>query len=176
MLLLFLTRELRFEPILFGPLFAIGGVSSLLGALAAGRLIERLGLGPTIVLGWAVGTSSLLLMPLAGGPLVVAAALVGAGQLFDAAGTITEIGKDTLVQATTPDRLLGRVNASLQMVRWGAVLTGSLIGGLLGETIGLRGAMLVGALGALPSVLWLVFSPIPRIRATPAATTEPVAV
>ncbi|HEV8634559.1 MAG TPA: MFS transporter [Chloroflexota bacterium] len=175
MLLLFLTRELRFEPILFGPLFAIGGVSSLAGALVAERLIGRFGVGPTIVSCWTIGTASLLFVPLAGGPVVLAAALVGAAQCFDAAGTIGGIGRDALVQGTTPDRRLGRVNASLQMVRWGAMLAGSLIGGLLGETIGVRETMFVGALGALPSALWLVFSPIPRIRATSAPTGEPAA-
>jgi MFS family permease len=175
MLLLFLTRDLRFEPILFGPLFAIGGVSSLLGALAVERLVGRFGLGPTIVATWAVSTASLLLPPLAGGPLVLAAALVGAGQLFDAAGTIGEISRESLVQATTPDRWLGRVNASLQLVRWGAMLAGSLLGGLLGQTIGVRETMFVGALGALPSVLWLLFSPIPRVRSSRVSSGEPAA-
>ena len=165
MLLLFLTRELRFEPILFGPLFAIGGVSSLAGAFLAGPLTRRFGLGPTLIACWAVGTSSLLFVPLAGGPIALAAAFVGAQQAFDAAGTVSEINKDALIQGTTPDRLLGRVNAGLQMVRWAAMLAGSLIGGVLGQTIGVRETMLVGAIGALPSVVALLLSPIPRMRA-----------
>jgi MFS family permease len=164
MLLLFLTRELAFEPILFGPLFAIGGVSSLAGAFLAGPLTRRFGLGRTLVAGWTIGTASMLLVPLAGGSLALAAAFVGAAQAFDAAGTVTEINKDTLVQGTVPDRLLGRVNAGMQMTRWGAMLGGSLVGGVLGQTIGVRETMFVGAIGALPSVLWLLSSPIPRIR------------
>jgi MFS family permease len=164
MLLLFLTRDLRLEPILFGPLFAIGGVSSLAGAFLTGPLTRRFGLGRTLVAGWTVGTASMLFVPLAGGPLALAAACVGAAQAFDAAGTVTEINKDALVQGTVPDRLLGRVNAGMQMIRWGAMLGGSLVGGVLGQTIGVRETMFVGAIGALPSVLWLLSSPIPRVR------------
>ena len=164
MLFLFLTRDLHLEPILFGPLFGIGGISSLAGAFLAGPLTRRFGLGPTLVGARAVGVASCLLVPMAGGPTLVAAAFVGGAQAFDAAGTIAEINKDTLIQGTTPDRLLGRVNAGLQMVRWGAMLAGSLIGGVLGQTIGVRETMWVGAVGALPAVMFLALSPIPRIR------------
>lgn len=164
MLLLFITRELHLEPILFGPLFAIGGVSALAGSFLAVPLTRRFGLGPTLIAARTVGAASCLFLPFAGGPVALAAAFVGAGQAFDAAGTIAEINKDTLIQGTTPDRVLGRVNAGLQMVRWGAMLAGSLIGGMLGQTIGIRETMFVGAIGAQPAVLWLLFSPIPRIK------------
>lgn len=161
-LLLFLTRDLHLEPILFGPLFAIGGVSSLAGALAVERLVKRFGLGPTLVVSFGLGTVSLVVVPLAGGSILIAAALVGAGQLFDAAGTIAEITQRALVQSSTPAHLLGRVNASLQLIGSTAMLVGSLLGGVLGEVIGIRETMLIGAIGAVPSVLWLICSPIRR--------------
>jgi MFS family permease len=164
LLYLFLTRDLNLEPALFGILFAIGGLSSFVGALAVDRLVERFGFGPTFAVAFGVGTASLLFVPLAGGPTLLAAAMVGVQQVFDAAGAIAEIGERTLVQTVTPGRLLGRVNAGLQLVSWTAILVGSLLGGLLGETLGVRQTMLIAAVGALPSVLWLTSSPISTLR------------
>lgn len=170
MLTLFLVRHLGIEPWLMGVLYGIGGVSSLFGALLAGRLVARFGLGPTLVTSFFLGTASLTLVPIAGGPILLIVLLVGGQQLFDAAHTIFDINQASLIQTITPDRALGRVNASLRVVRWGAMLVGTLAGGLLGELIGVRETMLLGALGALPSVLWLVASPLPRMHAMPASS------
>jgi predicted MFS family arabinose efflux permease len=167
MLLLLLSRELRLEPGLMGALFAIGGLSSLLGALWAGRVVRRWGLGSTLVLGMFMSSASLLFVPLAGGPMLLVLAMVGAQQLFDGPATVYEINETSLIQAITPDRLLGRVAASLRGLEWSAMLAGALLGGLLGETIGPRATMLVGALGTLPAALWLVFSPIRSLRQAP---------
>lgn len=92
------------------------------------------------------------------------AALVGAQQLFDAAVTVFEIHEGSLVKATTPGRLLGRVSASLRFVSWCAMLVGMLAGGLLGDVIGPRETMLIGALGALPAALWLARSQMRWLR------------
>ncbi|MBV9359000.1 MAG: MFS transporter [Chloroflexi bacterium] len=173
LLYLFLTRDLKLEPVLFGMLFAIGGASSFVGALAVERLVERFGFGRTFAVAFGVSSASLLLVPLASGPPLLAAAMVGSQQVFDAAGTIAEIGERTLLQSLTPGRLLGRVTAGLQLVSWTALLVGSLVGGLLGEMIGVRQTMLVAAVGALPSVWWLIASPIGALRRiTPSSTSE----
>jgi len=41
---------------------------------------------------------------------------------------------------------------------------GALLGGWLGDRIGLRGALLVGTVGLLCTCLFLVFSPIRRVH------------
>lgn len=48
------------------------------------------------------------------------------------------------------------------------MLVGVLLGGLLGEIIGPRATMLVGALGTLTAVLWLICSPVARLGETSA--------
>ena len=167
MLMVLLTRELRLEPAPIGVLFALGGISSLVGALWAERIVRRWGLGPTMVLGLTLSSASLLCVPLASGPLPLILALVGAQQLFDAPATVYEIHETSLIQASAPDHLLGRVTASLRCVEWAAMLAGALLGGLLGEVIGPRATMFVGALGTLPTVLWLIASPVRQLRAMP---------
>jgi hypothetical protein len=44
------------------------------------------------------------------------------------------------------------------------VPVGALLGGFIGEALGLRAALLVGAVGIACAPLWVVFSPVPRIR------------
>src|SRR5205814_5947381 len=113
-----------------------------------------------------------LFVPLAGGPYWLILFLCAFGQLFDACYILFEVNETSLIQAVSPERALGRVNASLAFVGWAAMLAGSLVGGLLGETIGLRATMLLGPALAIPSVLWLAFSPIRRMRQLPAAAAS----
>lgn len=169
MLLVFLTRDLNLDPIVFGVLFAVGGVCSFFGALAAERVERRLGLGLTLILCYFVSTASLLTVPLAAGPFLLVIFLVGVQQLSDAPATIYQIHEESLIQATVADATLGRVTASLRVIGWTAMLGGTIVGGILGETIGPRATMLIGGVGTIPAVLWLVWSPIRHLRSTPAA-------
>jgi Transmembrane secretion effector len=61
-------------------------------------------------------------------------------------------------QAITPDHLMGRVNAVYTAISRGFVPEGALLGGVLGEEIGLRPALVVGASGLFFSWVWLFFS------------------
>ena len=164
MLLVFLTRDLDLDPVVFGVLFAVGGVCSFFGALAAARVERWLGLGPALIVTFFVGSAALLTVPLAAGPYLLMVFLVGVQQLADAPATIYQIHEESLIQATVPDAALGRVTASLRVIGWSAMLVGTVVGGVLGETIGPRLTMLIGGLGTLPAVLWLLCSPIRRLR------------
>ncbi len=174
--LLFAVRDLGFDPGVLGMIFAAGGVSSLLGALVAGRAARRLGAGPAMVAGVLLMGLSMLFVPVARGATVVAAMLLLAQQLVgDGAFTVYEIQQVSLRQAVTADRLLGRVNASIRFAGLGAMLVGALIGGLLGETIGLRATLVVGAGGMCLGSLWLVFSPVRGLRTAPVSSGDSLA-
>jgi MFS family permease len=131
-IVLYGTRTLGFQPGVLGMIFGVGGLSSLLGAVLAGRVTCRLGLGPAIIAGALIYPLTTALVPLAHGAGLTAAALLIASQVFgDIALTVGEIGRTSLRQAITPDRLLGRVNASSQFVGTGVMLFGSLAAGVL---------------------------------------------
>ena len=78
----------------------------------------------------------------------------------------------SLRQTITPDRLLGRVNASVRFVGIGTFFIGALLGGALAEAIGLRWALAAGASSVIFGALWLAASPIARLREMPAATPD----
>lgn len=165
--ILFAIRELGLSAALLSAIISLGGASGLLGALVAERLPRRYGLGPTLIGCAAVTGVAGLLPPLARGPVPVCAAILGAAQLCDVAWTVYNINELSLRQAIAPRRLLGRVNAAMHLLFRGVLPVGALAGGVLAEAVGVRHALLVGASGFLLSTLWLIFSPVRRLRELP---------
>ena len=72
------------------------------------------------------------------------------------------VGRAGVEQAVTPAHLRGRVRASMLVAHAAAGVLGTLVGGLLGEQVGLSAAIWVGAVGGLFSFLWLVGQAIPE--------------
>ena len=173
---LYVIRVLDFEPGVLGMIYAVGGVSSVVGALVAGRAASRIGTGPAMVAGVAIMGGSMLLVPLAQGGVVVAAAFLVAQQCGDGGFVVYGINQMTLLQTITADRLLGRVNSGMEICAHSALLAGALAGGLLGETLGLRGTLAIGGGVMLLAALSLAASPVRDLRtAPPAPEVEPLA-
>jgi MFS family permease len=168
---LYLTRELGIGPGLLGLIFAGGSVGFLLGTLLPGWVTRRFGLGPGIIGGLLLVGLSDLLIPLVDGSMVVVVVviLLMVAQFFFGLGfVIFSTGQVSLRQAITPDRLQGRMNATMSFIAGAVVPLGGLLGGGLGETIGLRPTLLLAALGEIFTVLWLLLSPMRSLREQPA--------
>ena len=58
---------------------------------------------------------------------------------------VYNIQQVSLRQAITPERLQGRMNASMRFFVWGTIPLGSLVGGALATAFGVRTALIVGA-------------------------------
>ena len=163
---IYLVDELRLNPFLLGIVISAGGVGALIGSLFAARVIARLGLGPALI--WtAIGASIIgVLTPLAQGPLLLATAMVFIPQLVgDGLQTIESVAETSLIQGMVPDRVLGRVNATLETFSHGiAYPAGALLAAALAGVIGVRGGIAIGWAGMAFSLLLLVLSPLPRIR------------
>jgi MFS family permease len=159
-IILFVAVELDVAPALMGVLFGLGGLSALLGAVLSGAVTRRWGIRRTMVGSLLVAGGSILFLPLAGGPLPLVIFFLAAQQLVgDGTATVFEINRTSLLQAATPGRLQGRLHATARVVEWGAVLLGLLLGGVLGQTIGLRLTLVIAALGCMLAPLWLHFAP-----------------
>ncbi|HUH16167.1 MAG TPA: MFS transporter [Gaiellaceae bacterium] len=164
-LLVFMVRELDLSALTIGVIFSLGNVGSLVGALTATRLARRVGIGPALIGVASAGALGLLLVPLASGraaiPFLVIANLLWG--FFVLNYFVTAI---SLIQAITPDRLLGRTNASRRFLVQGVIPLGALLGGALGTWLGLRTTVAIGAVGACAAVLPLLFSPLARVKTT----------
>jgi predicted MFS family arabinose efflux permease len=77
------------------------------------------------------------------------------------------VNQVSLRQAITPDGVQGRMNATMRFIVWGTMPIGALLGGFLGEVIGLRGTLVVAAVGALLTPLWVLLSPVRRLQDPP---------
>lgn len=178
--ILYVTRQLGLGAGAIGGIFAIGSTGFLLGALVAGRVARRFGLGPTIIGSNVFGCLGIGLIPIAHGPARLAAPLLVAAQFIVAFGSpLYNINQVSLRQAITPDHLLGRMNATMRFIVWGTLPIGALIGGALGSSIGLRPALIVGAIGQCLAFLWVFFSPVRALREQPqmvaTGASDPVA-
>ncbi len=168
LVVLYMARDLGFAPGVLGTIWALGGISSLVGAVATDPTIRRIGVGPAMISACFLSGLAMLFVPLAQGATLTAALLLILQQLLgDGAATIYQINQVTLRQVVTPERLLGRVNASAQFLGLGAMLGGSLLGGLLGGIVGVRTMLFFSAFGTMFSTLWLVISPVRALRVFP---------
>jgi MFS family permease len=163
LVVLFAVRDLGMSSAAVGLAFSVGGVGLLLGALTAQRIGVRLGVGPAMV-------GSAGLFPLGIVLLAVAPAshpfwfVAGQGFLSGFNAAVYNVNGRSLRQAITPRRLLGRVTATTRFIIWGTIPIGTFLGGLLGSAIGLRATFVVAAVGISTSGLWIVFSPVRRVR------------
>jgi len=166
---LYMIRSLDYSPGLVGLVLAIAGLGLVVGAVYAGRMSRRFGIGRTIVGSVVASGIGLVLIPF-GGPTLSLPFLIGGKVLFGLSVPLFNIAQVSLRQSVTPHRLLGRMNASMRFMVWSTISLGSLAAGFLGEVIGLREALMVAAaIGAL-SWLTLMWSPVPALRELPSAT------
>ena len=78
------------------------------------------------------------------------------GMLGGFGAVVYNIQQVSLRQAITPERLQGRMNASMRFMVWGTMPLGSLTGGLLGTIFGLKTTLIIGAFGGMFAVLFVL--------------------
>jgi len=171
----FAYRTLGMTPASVGLIGGLAGAGILLGALITTRIQDRIGVGRTIILGAAATGPVGLLVPIASPD--TALLLIGASFfLVSICNVVYNVSQVSLRQAITPDRLLGRMNASMRFLVWGTIPIGSLIGAGLSEVIGVQQTVWVSAVLGLFSFLPVLFSTVRRVQTIPTAEPEaPVA-
>ena len=166
---LFAARELGFSAGHVGALFMVAGLGSLAAAGVTSRLNARFGMGRTMLGGIAGTGVAWLVMGSSSGGYWIASIVFGGGLfLLDLCAMVFFINYLTLRQSVTPDRLLGRVTATMICLTVATAPLGGLAGGWVGDHLGLRAAMLLAGAGAVflgPLVAWL--SPLAKMRELP---------
>jgi MFS family permease len=160
---IFLVRSVHVRPALVGILLAAQGVGAILGAISAQRLARRLGTGRAMVIGATLGPLLGLFTPFTAKGLALACFVIGTGGL-GASTTISKVVGGSYRQAIVPPHLLGRVVAIMRTLTWGPAPVGGLVAGVLGQMLGPRGALLVLAIAMVSAPLWLLLTPVWRMR------------
>ena len=174
LLVLFAVRKLGLSAGVIGAVLALGNSGWLVGAFVARRTAERVGLGPTIIGSIAIASVGGVLIPLASKATAIPL-LVASGFLLGLGAVIYNVNQVSLRQAITPDRIQGRMNATMRFMVWGTMPIGSFLGGVLGNAIGLRPTLWIAAIGGLLSFLPPFLSPVRTLERIPDQEPLPVA-
>jgi len=164
-LVIFLVKMLNFTPEAIGILGTITAVGFLFGTVVAPKFTSRVGLGHSIAISAFVGIIAML-QPLA--LYGFAYPIMGTiGFISGLTLPIYNINTVSLRQSIVPDRLQGRMNATVRTINWGTLPAGSFIGGILGTYIGIVPTILVGGALSGASVIWIIFSEVIRLKEMP---------
>ena len=74
------------------------------------------------------------------------------------------VNQISLRQAITPERLQGKMNATMRFLVWGVFPIGGILGGIMAEAIGLRALFLFSGIGVTISFLLVHFSPVLNVK------------
>jgi MFS family permease len=169
--LVYVVRVLGLDPLRIGLIFSLGSIGTFVGALVANRIASRIGVGRTIVLSMAMNGPSVFLIAIApvgaAEPFLIASAALGG---FSA--LVYNINQVSFRQAITPERMQGRMNATMRFLVWGTFPIGSVISGVLATIFGLSTTIWVGAILSFTPVLFLIFSPILSLKAMPSSPED----
>jgi predicted MFS family arabinose efflux permease len=166
----FILDDLKFTPVALGLVGTLGAVGFLLGVLTTRRITRRLGLGTTLA--FAIGlTFSYMLDPLA---LVAFPFLVLSAVAIVTNFTVPlyNINQVSLRQAITPQGLQGRMNATMRTIVWGTIPVGSVVGGVLGEVVGVVDTIYIGGAISGLAFLWIALGPVIKLKKRPETIAE----
>jgi MFS family permease len=139
--ILFATRVLGLSEGGVGLCFVALGVGTIVTSSVGNRIAQRIGPGPTMVAGFAacgVGWTLAAVAPASAFGIAAFAAML---MLFGVGAVLIFITFLSLRQAVTPAPLLGRMTSTMRWLILLPAAPGALIGGWLGEHLGLRAAL-----------------------------------
>jgi MFS family permease len=166
--ILFATRTLGLNEHQVGLCYMGLGLGTIVASSLGNRISRRVGPGPCLILGFAVcgvGWLQLALMPPGVWGVI---SFVFMLLCFSAGAVLIFINFLALRQAVTPEPLLGRMTSTMRWLILIPAGPGALLGGYLGEHLGLRWAMALGGAGSIALALWAWRHPVLRnVRTLP---------
>lgn len=162
--IVFLSRTLGASPGLVGLVLALAASGGVLGAVLAGRIGARFGTARAFLLCEVFAAPMLLLGPLSSPGWGLTLSVLAVFGLC--AGVVcSNILTTTFRQRYCPPELYGRISSSASIVNYGTIPLAGVLGGVLGEVIGVRQTLWVAAvllIAALP-----ILAPFRKLRDFP---------
>ena len=148
-----------------GLILVAGGTGAFVGAWCSAWATRRFGYGRSLIVTLILGNAAPLLvsLPMGHGP----AALVVFGIAFLVSGLGIGVANSqsvTIRQLVTEPTMRGRVNSGYRLISWGMLAVGAGLAGVVIAYAGTAVAMLVGAAGMASATLWVLCSPVRRMR------------
>jgi len=167
---LYVYRTLGISAGVIGVAFSIGAVGFLTGVLVSSAVTNKLGLGRTVALSVA-SSFGLLIVLLANSSFAVL--VIGLALFVSSFGNpIYNINQVSLRQIITPNRLQGRMNATMRTIVWGTIPAGSFLGGIFSASLGIIPTLVIGSVISGASFLWIALGPIFKLRRQPEPASD----
>jgi MFS family permease len=160
--ILFATRQLGLSERGVGLSYVALGIGTVIASAVGYRVVRRVGNGPTLVLGFAVSGVGWLVLSVAPLNAFGVAAYVYMLLSFGIGAVFIFINFLSLRQSVTPAPMLGRMTSTMRWLILIPAGPGALLGGWLGQNLGLRVAL--GFAGCTAILLSLVARRLPVIR------------
>jgi MFS family permease len=171
--LLYAVRTLHVHAGTLGIVLGIGAICGMLGAVVTRRLTDRIGIGPSYVVGLVLFPAPLILVPLAGGSHTLVLALLFLAEFGSGMGVmILDITAGSINSALIPSHMRARVQGAWTIVNYGVRPLGSLAAGLAASVFGIHATLWVATVGGALSALWLLPSPLPGLKVLPERAAE----
>ncbi|MBO8155832.1 MAG: MFS transporter [Bacillaceae bacterium] len=168
--ILYLVDTLHISSSSLGLILGLGSVGALFGSFIANKLIKIVGLGKSLIYSCILMILGSLAVPSIPSNLYfwLTFGVLCLGQLFSSIGsTVYFITQVSLRQSITPNHLLGRVNSSNRFISRGLMPIGALLGGALGELIGLKLTLFIFSAGFAITIIILLMSPVAKLNKIP---------
>ncbi|MDN5705047.1 MAG: MFS transporter [Yaniella sp.] len=166
LLVLFVLTTLGLSQVQLGIIMSASASGGILGALSAASVQTRFGEGTSISVSAMLSGLSFFGMPLAtvlpAFPTMLVASLVTGWAVV-----VYNIAQVSFRQRLCPKPLLGRMNASIRFLVWGPMPLGSLLAGILGDSLGVSRTMWILAACSLAASIPVLATPLLRMRTLP---------
>ncbi|MEZ0115007.1 MFS family permease [Catenulispora sp. EB89] len=166
--ILYVSTYLHINAGLLGLALGAGAVGGLVGAALTSRVVARIGIGMGMTLGFLGFAAPHILVVLASGPKVLIVLTLFVYEFLSGLGVmVLDVSANAYITAVMPDDLRSRISGVLQTINYGIRPLGALTGGWLATTVGIRTALAISTIGACCSVLFLLGSPLRKLRELP---------
>ena len=167
-IILFAVRDLGLSAGKIGAIYMLAGVGFLLASFTCQHLNARFGVGRVMLSGIALTALAWLVMAFITKHDYAYMAMGASLFIFDFGTMLFFINYLTLRQAATPDHLLGRVTSTMIFMALSLAPLGSILGGIMGEWLGLRPTIAACGVGCIVLVVALAkISPLPAMQELP---------
>jgi len=152
-MVLFLTQELDVQPALFGLVFIVPAVGSILGSVTGPRLSERFGRTRVMAIGLTVSGVGTLVT----GFSVNVFMFMALGLIISMCITWWNILLMSTYHQLIPNELFGRIHGTRRTLVWGMMPIGSLLGGFIAQLELRMPYLIAGGLGLAVTVVGIPF-------------------
>jgi MFS family permease len=163
---LYVVRTLGLSEATLGLVLSVSAVGGVLGAVTSEHFSRWVGEGRAIPVSALLGGAAMFSVPLASLLPAVPTLLVG-HFVMSWAVVVYNITQVSFRQRLCPRPLLGRMNASIRFLVWGPMPVGALLGGVLGQELGIVPTLWVLSALTLVAAFPVLVSPLISMRELP---------